>query len=100
MKSCWRDASKSSGGSTLSAVRHGAYKAYFLVPASLDGRGGAAVPSTEPQLYNLDEDPGEKYDLAAQHPEIVAELRRLADAHKKTVVPVPNQIATRGRAGG
>jgi uncharacterized sulfatase len=87
------------GSSTLSAVRHGPYKAYFVVPPSLDGRGGG-TPSTVPQLYNLDEDPGEKYDLASEHPEIVAELRTIAEAHKKTVVPVPNQIATRPRAAG
>jgi len=88
------------GGPTLSAVRHGAYKAYFLVPTSTDGRGGSAPASTEPQLYNLDQDPSEKYDLAARHPEIVAELRKIAEAHKKTVVPVPNQIRTRTAVTG
>jgi uncharacterized sulfatase len=88
------------GGLMLSAVRHGAYKAYFVVPTSTDGRGGSGPANTEPQLYNLDQDPSEKYDLAAQHPEIVAELRRIAEAHKRTVVSVPNQIRTRTPATG
>ena len=87
------------GGEKLSAVRHGKYKAYFLVPTSTDGRGGAQ-PGSEPQLYDLDQDPSEKFDLAAQHPEIVAELRQLAEAHKKTVVPVKNQIRTRTAGSG
>jgi len=88
------------GGEKLSAVRHGKYKAYFLVPTSTEGRGGAAQPGSEPQLYDLDQDPSEKFDLAAQHPEIVAELRQLAEAHKKTVVPVKNQIRTRTAGSG
>ena len=84
------------GGPTLSAVRRGPYKAYFVVPTSLDGRGGGpATPKAEPQLYNLDEDPSEKFDIAAKHPEVMAELRRLADEHTKSVAQVPNQIATR-----
>ena len=31
------------------------------------------------ELYNLDEDPGEEHDLAARHPEKVAELRKLME---------------------
>jgi hypothetical protein len=46
-------------------------------------------------LYNLDQDPSEKFDLATRHPEIIAELRKLAEDHAKTVVAVKNQIATR-----
>jgi len=79
----------STGSGVLSAVRRDAYKAFFVVPAT------DAPPSTSPQLYNLDQDPSEKYDLAKSHPEIVAELRTLADDHAKTVVPVKNQLATR-----
>jgi arylsulfatase A len=88
------------GGSGLAAVRHGAYKAHFLIPSS-GAEIGEAVPSNgEPQLYNLDQDPSEKFDLAAKQPELVAELRRIAEEHKTTVVPVKNQIATRAGAAG
>jgi arylsulfatase A-like enzyme len=85
------------GSSGLAAVRRGAYKAHFLIPPSGNELGaGAAVASPgEPQLYDLDRDPSEKFDLAPARPEIVAELRALAEQHKKTVVPVKNQIATR-----
>jgi arylsulfatase A len=88
------------GGSGLAAVRHGAYKAHFLIPSS-GAEIGEAVPSNgEPQLYNLDQDPSEKFDLAAKQPELIAELRRIAEDHKNTVVPVKNQIATRAGAAG
>jgi arylsulfatase A-like enzyme len=88
------------GGSGLAAVRHGAYKAHFLIPPSGSELGPTAPTSGEPQLYNLDQDPSERFDLAAKQPEIVAELRRLAEAHKKTVVPVKDQIATRTVTAG
>ena len=35
------------------------------------------VLHTGPRLYNLDTDIGEKSDVAAQHPEIVARLQKL-----------------------
>jgi arylsulfatase A len=79
----------STGSGVLSAVRRDSFKEFFVMPVS------DAASSATPQLFNLDQDPSEKYDLAAKHPEIVAELRTLADDHAKTVVAVKNQIATR-----
>jgi len=79
----------STGNGVLSAVRRDSFKAFFVMPAT-----DAASPAT-PQLYNLDQDPSEKYDLAAKHPEIVAALRQLTDDHAQTVAAVKNQIATR-----
>jgi arylsulfatase A-like enzyme len=88
-----------SGTGVLSAVRRGPFKAHFVVPGAASG--GATEPvDTPPQLYNLDEDPSEKYDLAGKRPELIAELRKLADDHQKTVIPVKNQIATRTPSKG
>jgi arylsulfatase A len=83
------------GGSTLNAVRRGPYKAHFTYGA-VSGRGAnpAAAPRAA-ELYNLDEDPSEKFDIAGRHPGVIGELRAIADAHSKTVVPVENQIARR-----
>ena len=79
----------STGNGVLSAVRHDSFKAFFVVPRT----DSPSLATT--QLYNLDQDPSEKYDLAAKHPQIVDDLRKLADDHAKTVVTVKNQIATR-----
>lgn len=38
---------------------------------------GKAEPNLTIQLYNLREDPGEKNDVAAQHPDVVARVERL-----------------------
>jgi arylsulfatase A len=85
--------------SGLAAVRHGAFKAHFLIPPPGTELGGPPPWKGTPQLYNLDQDPSEKFDVAAQHPDVMAELRRIADEHTKTVVPVKNQIATRPAKG-
>jgi arylsulfatase A-like enzyme len=72
--------------SELRAVRKGAYKAHFIT----SGAYGDGEPRTEhnpPLLFNLAEDPGERFNIAAMHPDIVADLVREAGEHRKTVVP-------------
>jgi arylsulfatase A-like enzyme len=63
------------------ALRHGKWK---FIPAS-NGPKKNVPTDTElgndpsPQLYDLDADPGESRNVAADHPEIVARLRRELD---------------------
>lgn len=77
-------------GVQLYAVRHGAYKAHFITrPAYGRGKPQRHDP---PELYNLEHDPSEKYDVAADHPEVIAEIERIAEAHRKTLKPVENQL--------
>jgi arylsulfatase A len=83
-------------GATLQAVRSGPFKLHFVTRP--DGNDEKPIPVDPPWLYNVDQDPGEQYDLAAQHPKVVAELRRLADEHRRTVQPVEDQIAKRSTA--
>ena len=72
------------GGDVLRSVRLGRYKAHFYDEHrnKLD----------EPWLYDLNEDPGEKYDIAANNSGIVAQLAEFALQHEQTVVPVVNQL--------
>jgi len=72
------------GGDVLRAVRLGRYKAHFYDEnrEKLD----------QPWLYDLNEDPGEKYDIAADNPEVVARLAAYALQHEQGVVPVVNQL--------
>jgi len=44
---------------------------------------------------DLDQDPGEQYDIAAERPDVVRELRRMTDEHRRGVRPVEDQIAKR-----
>ena len=64
-------------------------------PVSTPMPDGQRDPDARARLYNVTEDPGERFDLAASHPEIVAELTRLRDDHLASLVPVENQLLRR-----
>lgn len=74
---------------SLEAVRRDNWKLVFAHPGRtyegfLPGQGGQPGPGTETHpfpkaLYDLQRDPGERYDVQQQHPERVAELEKLAE---------------------
>ena len=72
----------------LRAVRKGAYKAHFITSGSY-GDGGARVVHDPPLLFNLAEDPGEQRDVAARHPDVVADLLREVERHRQTLKAGP-----------
>ncbi|MGZ4962227.1 MAG: sulfatase family protein [Limisphaerales bacterium] len=72
-------------GNELYAVRKGPFKAHFITwPGYAKER---PVKHETPVLYNVEEDPGEKFDIAAQHPDIIADLNAEAEKHRANVVP-------------
>ena len=74
----------------LYAVRQGAYKAHFVTRS---GYGpDKPVEHDPPLLFHLGEDPGERFNVAKDHPEVIAELRKLAAEHRAGVKPVPSQL--------
>jgi arylsulfatase A len=67
----------------LFAVRKGNFKAHFWTH---DGYSKAKPEQHNPPLlYNVSVDPSEKFDIAAQHPQIVAELTSIFERHRATV---------------
>lgn len=47
-----------------------------------------------PELYNLEADISERYDQAQKHPEIVARLKEMLEAHKADITdPLPDNLA-------
>jgi len=81
-------------GRRLYAVRKGAYKAHFITKS-------AYKPNLEdefhdpPLLFNLDHDPGEHFNVAEQHPEVVAEIEQIVKEHKANLVPGRDRLARR-----
>lgn len=73
------------------AARKGDYKLHFYAnnPA---GYPEKMEKLEAVKLYNLQHDPGEQYDLADQHPEIVKEIEKMVREHRITVVPVKNNL--------
>ncbi len=94
-------------GSRLVAVRQGSYKLHLAGrQQQLQGGASVDVPSTGAELYNLDVDPSEKFDLAKQLPDVVARLEKLASAHEASFAFAPTQLGRgatpaggRGRGG-
>ena len=72
------------------AVRKGPYKAHFITESSYGGEGRIELET--PLLFNVDHDPSESFDIAAEHPEVIAELRELVDTHRSTIKPVESQL--------
>ena len=76
-------------GDVLYAVRSGPWKMHFRSRP----RSGAKEKIHEtPLLYHLEHDPSEKKDLAGKHPEMIEELKLVAQLHRSTLKPVDNQM--------
>jgi arylsulfatase A len=80
-------------GPKLYALRHGPWKAHFFTKSEYGP--DPEVAHDPPLLYHLGQDPGERYDVAARHPEVIQQLRRIAGEHAKRVEPAPNHLLKR-----
>lgn len=72
---------------TPNAVRQGKWKLHVGA-----GPRSRLVTKEMPQLFDMDLDPGESYNLARNHPDIVERLRALLEAFDKEIQPVPNSV--------
>jgi len=91
-------------GQQVYAVRKGDYKAHFITQLEYGSRSAHPITAPEmevvntptvledPLLYNLSVDPGEKYNIAEDHPEIIEEIRKVLAQHQKSIVEVENQL--------
>jgi arylsulfatase A-like enzyme len=71
--------------SQLQAIRLGKWKLRLPLNPEIGGWTGQPKGATEARLYDLDTDIGEKQNVAAEHPEVVAQLTALADRARKEI---------------
>jgi arylsulfatase A len=76
-------------GDELYAVRKGQYKTHFVTAPGYAPPGEKLAPQKHDSalLFNLHEDPSEKFDIAAEHANVVSELEKIAQSHRADLVP-------------
>lgn len=79
-------------GQRLMAVRKGPWKAHLITQ---DGYGKNIETHDPPLLFQLEQDPSERFDVAKEHPDVVADLLAEIERHKATVQPVKCQLTDR-----
>ncbi len=80
--------------STLYAVRKGDYKCYFKTYHGLPWKNETdKIQELEtPELYNVNHDPSEKFNIAQGNSAVIEELRKVFEKQQASVVPVENQV--------
>ena len=76
-------------GDEVYAVRKGPYKAHFITYS-----GYSKEPPQKhdpPLLFDLPNDPGERFDLAAEHPDVVADIQSELEKYRAALVPGKRQ---------
>jgi len=76
-------------GSELRAVRQGSWKAHYVTRS---GYGNDRKEHDPALLFDLDVDPGERYDVAKDHPAIVERISAVASEHRGAAEPAPSQL--------
>jgi hypothetical protein len=76
-------------GTQLYAARKGPFKAHYITQPSY----GKDPPQQHdpPLLYQLEQDPGERFDVAKQHPNVLADIAREVQRHRAGLKPAPPQ---------
>ncbi len=82
-------------GRDLYAVRVGAYKAHFITQE-------VYVPDAQithhdpPLLFNVEQDPSERFNIADKHPDIVAKIKQVKAVHEANMKAGPDMLKDRG----
>ena len=75
----------------VTAVRQAVWKLHFKTIEAATGKTTTQTHSP-PLLYNLANDPSERFNVAAEHADVVERLTKLIEAHRASVVPGTPQL--------
>ncbi len=82
-------------GRDLFAMRVGPYKAHFITQEAYVFNA-EKVQHNPPLLFNIEEDPSERFNIAEKHPEVIAEIQKALESHGKKMKPGPDLLEERG----
>jgi len=76
-------------GDELFAARKGSYKAHLQTASGYaePGKPLKFEPHDPPLLFDLGSDPGEKFNIATNHPDVIADIEREVEKHRANLVP-------------
>ena len=79
------------------AIRYGKYKAHFIIKGAYNYPAGSneKIVLDTPLLFNLDEDPSEKHNIAEKYPEKVEEIKLIAQNHINSFNPPESLLESR-----
>jgi arylsulfatase A len=85
-------------GATLYAARVGPWKAHFITRSGY----GPDKPTTNspPLLFHLGDDFGEKFNVATNHPAVLAKIEEAVQRHRAKLVLAPSQMEAQPARGG
>jgi arylsulfatase A-like enzyme len=81
-------------GTRIFAARKGDYKMYFY-SNNPQGYPKKMEKLEAPTLFNLQHDPGERYNLAGKHSQVMKEIEEMVQKHQSTVKPVGSNLEKR-----
>lgn len=82
-------------GRELYAIRSGHYKAHFITQSAYGPQD--RKEHNPPLLFNVDEDPSEKYEIGAEHPEEIERIINIVAEHKRVLVEGEDQLKFRSK---
>jgi len=82
-------------GTRLMAVRKGPWKAHLITQNAYGPKSRKSVTHDPPLLFHIEHDPSENYNVAGDHPDVIADIRKEIERHKAKLKPAPSQLAER-----
>ena len=81
-------------GTSIYAARLGDYKLHYITQGAY-GMHGEKEVHDPPLLFNLSHDPSEQYNIAGDHPGIIAQINKMVKEHQADLVMGKDQLADR-----
>lgn len=81
-------------GRELYAARYKQFKAHFITQSAYQ-KENPKKQHDPPLLFDLGKDPGEQWDVAEEHPDVIAKIRDIVQEHKQKLVPGRDRLAKR-----